>query len=173
MQRRFLSSLVLLVLLDAAALADTPSHGLRVPEGFEVTEFADSTWANDIYCLTLNPKGHVVVSGRGYIRLLVDDNGDGRADRALDFAGAPKDGAMGLFWEGDTLFCMGDGGLRRYRDAGGKGRLRPPELLVPLKTGGEHEAHAMRRGPDGWLYVLCGNNTRISRKNATLPTSPL
>jgi putative heme-binding domain-containing protein len=152
--------------------AETP-HGLRLPDGFEATEFADSSLANDIYCMTLDPQGRVVVSGRGYIRLLLDDNGDGRADRALDFAGAPKDGAMGLFWEDDTLFCMGDGGLRRYREASGEGRKRPPELIHPFRTGGEHQAHAMRRGPDGWLYVLCGNNTGISRKNATLPTSPI
>ncbi|MGH7223630.1 MAG: DUF7133 domain-containing protein, partial [Gemmataceae bacterium] len=153
--------------------AQAPPHGLRLPEGFEVTEFADSSLANDIYCMTLDPKGRVVVSGRGYIRLLVDDNGDGRADKVLEFAGAPKDGAMGLFWEGDSLFCMGDGGLRRYRDANGEGRQRPPELIYPFKTGGEHSAHAMRRGPDGWLYVVCGNNTGISRTHATLPTSPI
>src|SRR6516162_8787254 len=153
--------------------AQAPPHGLRVPPGFEVTEFADSGLANDIYCLTLDPAGRVVVSGRGYIRLLLDKHGDGRADAALDFAGAPKDGAMGLFWEGDTLYCMGDGGLRRYPDAGGAGRQRPPELLARLKTGGEHDAHAMRRGPDGWLYVLCGNNAGIDRKYATLDTSPV
>jgi putative heme-binding domain-containing protein len=166
MHRRFLSSFALLVLCGTPSLAETP-HGLRVPDGFEVTEFADSTLANDIYCLTLDPKGRVVVSGRGYIRLLLDDNGDGRADRA------PKDGAMGLFWEDNTLFCMGDGGLRRYRDAGGDGRRRSSELLHPFKTGGEHSAHAMRRGPDGWMYVLCGNNTAVSAKNATLSTSPI
>jgi putative heme-binding domain-containing protein len=173
MRRLSLSLFLLLVFLVPTSLAETPPHGLRLPEGFEVAEFADSALANDIYCMTLDPKGRVVVSGRGYVRLLVDDDGDGRADRALDFAGAPKDGSMGLFWEGDTLFCMGDGGLRRYRDAGGEGRLRPPELIHPFKTGGEHAAHAMRRGPDGWLYVLCGNNTGISNKNATLPTSPI
>jgi putative heme-binding domain-containing protein len=161
------------LVLAATAQAQAPPHGLRVPDGFEVTEFADSSLANDIYCLTLDPRGRVVVSGRGYIRLLVDDNGDGRVDRALDFAGAPKDGAMGLFWEGETLWCMGDGGLRRYFQAGGEGRRRPPELLRPFKTGGEHEAHAIRRGPDGWLYVLCGNNAGIGRKHATLPTSPI
>ncbi|HEY7156244.1 MAG TPA: hypothetical protein VH575_19920, partial [Gemmataceae bacterium] len=172
MRRLALSFFLLLVFFVPTSLAETP-HGLRLPDGFEVAEFADSSLANDIYCLTLDPKGRVVVSGRGYIRLLVDENDDGRADRALDFAGAPKDGAMGLFWEGDTLFCMGDGGLRRYRDAGGDGRLRPPELIHAFKTGGEHAAHAMRRGPDGWLYVLCGNNTGIGRKNATLPTSPI
>ncbi|MHB1422068.1 MAG: DUF7133 domain-containing protein [Gemmataceae bacterium] len=169
----FLSLVVLFLFAGTALQAQPSSHGLRVPDGFEVTEFADSSLANDIYCMTLDPKGRVVVSGRGYIRLLLDDNGDGRADRALEFAGAPKDGAMGLFWEGDNLFCMGDGGLRLYRDASGAGRKRPPELLHPFKTGGEHCAHAIRRGPDGWLYVLCGNNTNIARKYATLPTSPI
>lgn len=171
--RRFSLIFALLILFGRAAHAETPSHGLRVPDGFEVTEFADNALANDIYCLTLDPKGRVVVAGRGYIRLLVDDNGDGRADRALDFTAAPKDGAMGLFWESDTLFCMGDGGLRRYRDADGEGRKRPPELIHPFKTGGEHDAHAIRRGPDGRLYVLCGNGTGIGRKHVTAPTSPI
>lgn len=168
-----LSLTALFFCILAPLYAQTPPHGLRLPDGFEAAEFADSALANDIYCMTLDPKGRVIVSGRGYIRLLVDDNGDGRADRALEFTGAPKDGAMGLFWEGNTLFCMGDGGLRRYRDANGEGRKRPSELIHPFKTGGEHSAHAMRRGPDGWLYVLCGNNTGISRKHATLPTSPI
>src|SRR5262249_54180514 len=95
------------------------------------------------------------------------------ATRGVDFAGAPKDGAMGLFWEGDDLYCMGDGGLRRYRDAGGEGRNKPPELLAPFRTGGEHAAHAIRRGPDGWLYVLCGNNTGVNKSFAQLPTSPV
>lgn len=173
MHRFSLLLFALPIFLGRTSHADTPAHGLRVPDGFEVTEFADNTLANDIYCLTLDPKGRVVVSGRGYIRLLVDDNGDGRADRALDFTAAPKDGAMGLFWEDDTLFCMGDGGLRRYRDADGEGRKRPPELIYPFKTGGEHDAHAIRRGPDGRLYVLCGNGTGIGRKHATAPTSPI
>ena len=64
-----------------------------MPDGFEVTEFAGNELANDIFCMTLDPKGRVVVSGRGFIRLLVDDKGDGHATKALDFAGAPKDGA--------------------------------------------------------------------------------
>jgi putative heme-binding domain-containing protein len=173
MMRFLLLSLPLLICAFVApTYAQTP-HGLRVPDGFEVSEFTDNSLANDIHCMTLDPRGRVVVSGRGYIRLLVDDDGDGRADRVLEFAGAPKDGAMGLFWEGDNLFCMGDGGLRCYRNASGLGRQQQPELLYPFKTGGEHNAHAMSRGPDGWLYVLCGNNTGITRKYATLPTSPI
>jgi putative membrane-bound dehydrogenase-like protein len=166
--------LVLLPLLLAGpAYADT-QLGLRVPPGFEVTEYADSRLANDIFCMTLDPHGRVVVSGRGYIRILVDDDGDGRADRAIDFAGGPRDGAQGLLWEGDALYVVGDGGLRRYRDADGNGRADgPSELIRAVKTGGEHDAHALRRGPDGWLYLLCGNMAGIDRRFADLPTSPI
>ncbi len=150
---------------------ETP--GLRLPEGFEITEWADSSLANDIHCLTVGPAGQVVVSGRGYVRLLVDEKGTGKATRGLDFAEAPRDGAMGLCWDGDDLYCMGDGGLRRYRQAGGEGRSRPSELLYRFRTGGEHSGHAILRGPDGWLYILGGDGTGFSKREAALPTSPI
>src|SRR5437588_380119 len=147
--------------------------GLRVPEGFEVVEWADSTLANDIHCLTVGPTGQVVVSGRGYVRLLVDEKGAGKATKALDFAEAPRDGAMGLCWDGDDLYCMGDGGLHCYRNASGVGRTKPSQLLYPFKTGGEHSGHAILRGPDGFFYVLGGDGTGFSRKEAKMPTSPI
>jgi putative membrane-bound dehydrogenase-like protein len=170
--------LILVLIALLAGIDRIPSQenklGLRVPPGFEVTEFAHSRLANDIYTLTLDPRGRVVVAGRGYIRVLVDDDGDGRADRAIDFADGPKDGAMGLLWEGSALYCTGDGGLRRYRDADGDGKADgPPELIRAMKTGGEHDAHAIKRGPDGWLYVLCGNMTGVNKSFAQLPTSPV
>src|SRR5262249_27654070 len=153
---------------ETALRADDIS--LRVPPGFEVTEFAGSQLANDIFCMTLDPRGRPVVSGRGYLRILVDDDGDGRADRAVEFADGPKEGAQGLLWEGSVLYCTGDGSLRRYRTVDGDHATGPSELICAMKTGSEHTAHAIRRGPDGWLYVLCGNNTGIDKKYVTLPT---
>jgi putative membrane-bound dehydrogenase-like protein len=150
------------------------AQNLKVPPSFEVVEFADGKLANDIHVMTVDPKGRVVVAGRGYIRILVDDDGDGKADRALDFTAQPKDGAMGLLWEGDTLYVMGDGGLRRFTaKKNGDKADGPSELIRALKTGGEHSSHAIRRGPDGWLYVLCGNNAGIDKSYADLPTSPI
>src|SRR5262249_34523349 len=108
--RRLPLLLLLSPLAAPASAAEPVAHGLRVPAGFEVTEFAGSDLANDIYTLTIDPRGRVVVAGRGYLRVLVDDDGDGRADRALEFADGPKDGAMGLLWEGTSLYCTGDGG---------------------------------------------------------------
>jgi putative heme-binding domain-containing protein len=164
----------LLSLALPQASAETIQYGLRVPAGFEVTEYAGSDLANDIYCMTLDPQGRLVVSGQGYLRVLVDERNAGKASRAIEIAAGPRDGAMGLLWEREWLYYTGDEGLRRYRidqkTSLGKG---PSELIRAMKTGGEHDAHAICRGPDGWLYVLCGNMTGIDRSYAQLSTSPV
>jgi len=148
--------------------------GLRAPDGFQITQFADSKLANDIYCLTIDPHGRLVASGRGYIRILCDDDNDGKAERAIDVADAPKDGAMGMLWEKDALYVTGEGGLRVFHDRDGDGQSDGPSKLIrAMKTGSEHAAHAIRRGPDGWLYVLCGNHAGIDKSYAELPTSPI
>ncbi|MCG3198609.1 MAG: c-type cytochrome [Candidatus Omnitrophica bacterium] len=146
----------------------------RVPEGFAVTEFADQTLADDIFCMTIDPKGRLVAAGRGYIRILADDDQDGRADRAIPFAEESSDGAQGLFWDGDSLLFSGDGGLRVVYDRDGDDRAdSPSELIREILTGDEHGAHAIRRGPEGWLYLIGGNHARIGPEFAELVTSPI
>jgi putative heme-binding domain-containing protein len=160
--------------LLALSLAAEPVAALKVPDGFVVTQFAGPELANDIYCLHIDAKGRVVVAGRGYIRQLIDSDGDGKADKAAELIPAPTDGPMGLLWEGDTLFVTSDGGVKKW--SGVTGREVPkekPTLVVKLKTGGEHDAHAVRRGPDGKLYVLCGNMAGISVKTVTAKSSPV
>jgi putative heme-binding domain-containing protein len=173
MSRHRVLSLVLVGLLGAvpSARGEHVQHGLRVPDGFEVVEFADNKLANDIFAMIIDPNGRVVVSGPGYIRLLLDETGDGKASRTVDVA-TPKEGAQGLLWEGDSLFSMAEGGLRRYHIKDDKAD-GPSELIHALKTGGEHNAHAIKRGPDGWLYVLCGNTSGVDSSFATGRGSPI
>src|ERR1043166_8474105 len=83
-----------LLITASSAWSQPVQHGLRVPAGFEVAEYADSSLANDIYTMTIDPKGRIVVAGRGYIRVLVDKAGKGKADSFISFADTPKDGAM-------------------------------------------------------------------------------
>lgn len=173
------SFFILLILLAVPyhLIGDVPAtvtmHGLRLPAGFEATLFADDQLAADIHCLTLDPTGRVVVSGRGYLRVLIDEDEDGKADRALDFRDAPRDGAHGLFWEKSDLYCVGDGGLRVYRNADGVGRHQPSQLLFRCRTGSEHMAHTINRGPDGWMYLLVGDQTRIGKEQINSATSPI
>src|SRR5262249_23902182 len=147
-------------------------QGFRVPVGFEVVEYADSKLANDIFSMTVDSKGRIVVSGPGYVRVLIEDEKTGLASQTVDVA-AVKEGAQGLFWEGEHLYFTADGGLRRRRIGADGKASGAAELIRTMRTAGEHNAHAIKRGPDGWLYVLVGNTTGVNKDFATLPTSPI
>jgi putative membrane-bound dehydrogenase-like protein len=164
-----------LCLLGASfpAAAEEPI-GLAVPEGFEVSLFADDDLAHDIYSLTIDSFGRVVVSGPGYVRILVDADGNGKAETFKQYADGPKTGAEGMYFYGRDLLCSGDGGLIRYRDRNGDDRTDgPPDMFLRIKAGGEHDLHAIRKGPDGWWYLIAGNMAGVTEKYATLPTSPV
>jgi putative membrane-bound dehydrogenase-like protein len=146
--------------LAVADLVPVPALGLRVARGFRVTLFADDNLASDIYALTLDARGNVVVSSQGYIRTLFDRNNDGVADATEDFAQTTT-GGMGLCFDGGDLMFVGDGALWRFRDADNDGRAdNPPERLLSLASG-EHGGHAVRKGPDGAWYVIGGNDTKF------------
>ncbi len=150
------------------------SLGVQVPDGFEVTLFADDELAHDIYSMTIDSFGRVVVSGAGYVKILIDTNGDGKADTAKTFVDGPKSGAQGMYFVGHDLLCAGDGGLIRYKDRNADDRADgKPDVFWKVKTGGEHDLHAMRKGPDGWWYIIAGNNAGVDEKYVTLETSPV
>jgi len=145
-----------------------------VIDGFTVEQYADDELAHDIYSLTIDSLGRVVVSGQGYVRILEDTDGDGTADRAIDYADGPKTGAQGMFFVGRDLICSGDDGIIRFRDRNGDDRAdAPPDLFLRINAGKEHDAHAIRKGPDGWWYVITGNSAGVTSKYVGLPTSPV
>ncbi|HVR75562.1 MAG TPA: hypothetical protein VMT52_14595, partial [Planctomycetota bacterium] len=136
------------------ARAVSPALGagftLGDPGTFSVEEAAGGALAHDIYTLTLDGKGRVVVSGPGYIRLLEDPDGDGRFDAARDFHRGPANGCQGMVFHGRALYTVGGAGIERYLDLDEDGVADgPPELLLRLGMAGEHGPHAVRVGPDG------------------------
>jgi len=155
--------------IDSPTAADL---GLKVAPGFKVTLYSDQDIANDIYAMTLDRKGRVVVTSAGWVKMLHDTRNAGKADKATLFA-ETKSGGMGLCFDGNDLLFCGDGWMSRYRDPDGKGQAQgAPEKIIPLRFG-EHGGHAMRKGPDGWWYVIAGNDAEIDKRHLTLPTSPV
>lgn len=149
-------------------------QGIRVPDGFQVRLYADDDLAHDIFSMTINSKGQVVVSGPGYIRTLIDSDNDGRADRYQQFADKPATGAQGMFFHGNSLLCAGDEGLLLFRDDNGDGMADgPPKTFLKIAAGGEHHAHSIQKGPDGWWYVIAGNFSGVTSAYATSPSSPV
>lgn len=149
------------------------SADFDLPAGFRVALYSGDDLAHDIFSMTLDAAGRVVVAGPGYIKTLLDDDGDGRADRAELFSSLPASGAQGLCFDGGDLVFTGDGMLGRLRDEDGDGRADgPPESWAKLR-GGEHGAHAILLGPDGWFYVVCGNDAGVTSAHITAKHSPV
>ena len=172
--RRMVLSGMCLLAATLASVQAADDLGVRVPEGFEVVEFAGDDLAHDIYSMTIDSQGRVVVAGAGYVKILIDRDGDGKADEAKLFSDAPKNGAMGMFFHGRSLLCVGDAGLLRFKDANGDDQADgPPDVFLRMKTGGEHDVHSIQQGPDGWWYVIAGNGAGITSRYATLPSSPV
>jgi putative membrane-bound dehydrogenase-like protein len=173
LSRLLWGTIVLAAGFGSPALADEGAN-LQVPPGFVVTQYADDKLAHDIFSLTFDPFGRVVVSGPGYVRILIDADHDGVAESYKQFADGPATGAQGMCFRGRDLICTGDGGLIRYRDANADDRADgPPDVFLKLRTGSEHNAHSVQRGPDGWWYVILGNDAAISSQYVKLKGSPI
>lgn len=153
-------------------LAAEPS--LKAPAGFDVQLFADDDLTHDIHCLTIDSHGRITVAGNGYIKILSDSNADGVADQSELFAEGPAIGVQGMYWHGSDLLAVGGEGLLRFRDRDGDDKADgPPDVLLKVRCGGEHHAHSIQRGPDGWWYLIAGNDTGLDAKYVTLPTAPI
>lgn len=163
-----------LFLAGSSLIADENPLGVQVPEGFEVTQFASDTLAHDIYSMTIDAQGRVVVSGAGYVKILIDADRDGVAETAKVYLDQIPTGAQGMYFLGRDLICAAGEGLVRYRDRNGDDRADgPPDVFLKVKTGNEHDLHAIRKGPDGWWYMIAGNSAEINAQFAGLPTSPV
>src|SRR5438309_7105135 len=104
----FVPAVALLGLLLAITPAKGEDLGVRVAPGFRVSVFADETLANDIYAMTLDAQGRVVVTSQGYIKTLHEDPATRKAVRATLYA-ETRTGGMGLCTDGDDLWFCGDG----------------------------------------------------------------
>ncbi len=79
----------------------------------------------------------------------------------------PLRGAMGLCWANGSLYanCRGPKGVGLYRvtDTNGNDTFDPGEerLLKHFEGDNEHGYHAVVPGPDGAIYVMNGNHTKV------------
>ena len=146
----------------SAAPAQSEAESFRLADpGFRVERIAGPEEATNIYAMTLDSEGRVIVSGPGYIRRLTDRDGDRYLETREEIYVGPEDGCQGLVCVGEQLYFVAAAGLHRMPlPAGGQTQTASaPELVLPLRGAGEHGPHAVRRGADGFLYLLGGNHS--------------
>lgn len=154
--------------------AAEPAPGVQVADDLTVTLYAGDDLAHDVHSLTVDSLGRVVVSGPGYVKILIDADRDGVADSTKTYVSNLPAGVQGMYFLGRDLICASGEGLVRYRDRDGDDQADgPPETFLKIRTGNEHDLHAIRKGPDGWWYLITGNSAGVTEKYAALPTSPV
>jgi putative heme-binding domain-containing protein len=153
----------------------TASHrGFVCPEGFIVEAVASEKWVHDAFSMTTDPRGNPVVSGPGFIRTLTEVDASGQFTRAIDLKAAITQGAQGLWCEVGKYYFVADGGLWVVDDINSDCVADSPrKKILDLPTGGEHDAHAIRRGPDGWWYLIAGNFAATIGQLKNDPDSPV
>lgn len=145
-----------------------------LPEGFEVTTFAEPFEVEYPAAISVAADGSVYVScdrngsldkepDRGKVVRCLDTDGDGKADRFIDYipsVDSPRGGHM----VADTLYLVHPPYLTAYRDRDGDGVSDGKNVLVEgfgygldYHRGADHTSNGCRMGIDGWIYVAVGD----------------
>lgn len=146
----------------------TPVESIQALDGFQVEllysvpKDEQGSWVS----MTPDPRGRLIVSDQGgkLYRVTPGKDINGTKVEALDI---PIGHAQGLLYAYNVLYVTVNGsaaqgnGLYRVSDTNDDDQFDKVELLTKMDGGGEHGPHGVRVGPDGMLYLVAGNFTRI------------
>jgi len=145
-----------------AEVSEAASRAIKLADGLTIRHVAADDLVPDCTAMTTDQRGRIFASGPGYVRLLLDRDQDGIYDATETLVHAPSHGAHGLCVDGDVLYYVGDNGVWCVDTIDSADRDKAPVRVLEIKTGGEHDAHALRKGPDGHWYLIAGNGTKGS-----------
>ncbi|CAN5694831.1 hypothetical protein BH11VER1_BH11VER1_15650 [soil metagenome] len=145
---------------------------VKVPDGFDLTLFANPKAANYPVYVAAAPNGDLYVSSdgngslgrnpnRGRIIRLRDNDGDGRADETKVFC--EVDSPRGLVWDNDRLYVVHPPDVSVYIDKDGDGVSDEEKTLIKGVAFGfadrpaDHTTNGLSIGVDGWLYIAGGD----------------
>lgn len=131
----------------------------ELPAGFRIYRAAGPELCGGSYDLAFDGEGRLLVGDGTAVRRLIDRDGNGVFDGFEVIAtGLGWRGPQGLLVDGDRLYAVGGDGLQLYEGYRSNGPLvHRGRLGDPIKTGGDHEAHTILRGLDGFLYLVTGD----------------
>ncbi len=160
---------------DVASDETHRNERFRISKEFEVQRVIDAEETGSLIAMTFNEFGHVLASREGGpLLLIVDSNGDKIVDEVRVYCDKVKN-VQGILPLNGDVYVTADGpdgsGLYHLSDTNRDGTLETVKLLFNFEGEvGEHTAHGLTLGVDGWLYVVLGNHTRPVKDYA--PESP-
>jgi putative heme-binding domain-containing protein len=170
--------------LEALTARSEPGRFTTLPD-FAVERAVPAGKTDSYVTLTFDSQGRPVVSKeQDHPRRLVDADGDGVFEGEVVVTTRVKN-CQGLWYDGTTLYGACNpaevegqpaptekSGLYRMADADGDGVTEGATLIAPfIDAVQEHGVHALRRGPDGALTMMTGNNTFFVDETQIEPAS--
>jgi len=147
----------------------TGAESISVLPGFKI-ELIHSAQPNEgsWICMTIDHQGRLIISPQRDDQplLRVTLTHKGQIER-IEPIPAPMRQAMGLCYAHDSLYVNGHGpsgtGLYRLIDDNRNDQFEANEVrfLKKFQGEGEHGYHAVVEGPDGMIYVMNGNHTKV------------
>lgn len=168
----------LIIELFAAAPAKrpaTPPEALQTLSGFtvELLHTADPEKEGSWIALGKDGKGRLIIGGQRNHPILRVTLQSGRVDK-IETIELGISEPMGFLWAFDSLYVNGFGregfGLYRCTDTNGDDQFDQIRFLKRFDGSGEHGPHGLALGPDGKIYVMNGNHTKLP--DGLSPQSP-
>ena len=147
--------------VDTEALPD-------VEEGFEIGFFVKEPHIINPSALCFDKYGRLYVgagpqyrhprpdSPTDYIKILIDKDGDGRAETVKTFADG-LNSVQAMAWRNDELWVANSPELTVLRDTDGDDVADEYQVVFTGLNNLRHGLHGLNWGPDGWLYMSMGN----------------
>ncbi|HAY81212.1 MAG TPA: hypothetical protein DCY79_15515 [Planctomycetaceae bacterium] len=160
---------VVLGVCVAARAQSTDGPLPEVPAGFRVQVYAAEPLVRNPCAMAFDHRGRLFVSqGPQYrkptpetpgdrITLLIDSDGDGRADKSQLFADGFNH-IQGLAWRGDQLWVANAPELTMVQDTDGDDQADQYTVIYGGLGNLEHALHGLNFAPDGRLYMTKGNS---------------
>lgn len=142
---------------------------------FTVTEVLPGDLTGSVIAMEFNEFGKLLLSREGGPLLIADLNAPAGDETQLQIYCEEVTSCQGILALNGDVFVTAEGpdgqGLYRLSDVNGDGLIEVANTLLQF-TGepSEHGAHGIQLGPDGMLYTVIGNSSRL--KNTPARTSP-
>ena len=146
-----------------------------LPPGFRIYRAAPAALTGATLDIALDSDERLLVGDGNAVRRLTDQDLDGIFDAQEVIAeGLGSRGPQGMCLDGDRLFAVGGDGIQLFEGYLAGGKLRHVGRIGErFNTGGDHDAHTIFKGHDGFLYFITGDGGGAKdRRHITEENSP-